>query len=381
MDSRSTEAVEAEQPLRIFTWRGFGFAWDGEEKPVETRQIVAAVSQQRAMSIAAEWTIYSYMVETFPPESVDPEHVAVALRKPGAIFWTSSGSPEWQELTKETQRLPPSARAPLQPVIIPRVEDVDDMALFRQVRIALEVGQGAVEGLGKLPFMDGLIAVAGLEERMRQARGRAHVEQVGERKDWIQTFSLRKFHPLNPDPTQVWLLDIAHALAMQCRYTGHVHHFYSVAEHSVRVSLLAELLELTRNGGDRRAAREVAKIALLHDASEAYLIDVARPVKRSATMQGYRDAETRLQSVILTVFGLPTEEPAVVKEADKILGATEARDLFPGVHPDWQWIAKPMDDRIVPFNHSEAEAMFLGRFQELGPWPESTAIPTGAANE
>lgn len=375
MDARSTTA-ETQQTLKVFTWRGFGLAWDGEEKLVETRQIVAAVSQQQAMSICAGWMIYSCMVETFPPESVDPEHLAVAMRKPGTIFWMHSGMAEWQELTKETPRLPPSARGPIKPVIVPRLELPEDMALFQRVRCALEAGEAAADGVGKLPFMDGLIAVAGLEERMRQARGRAHLEQGAERKDWIQTFSLRKFHPLNPDPAQIWLPDIAHALSMQCRYTGHVHRFYSVAEHSVRVSLLAESLALARNGGDLRAAREVAMVALLHDASEAYLIDVARPVKRSATMQGYRDAENRLQSVILTAFGLPTEEPPEVKEADKILGATEARDLFPGVHPDWKWIAEPMADHIVPFAHDDAESMFLGRFQELGPWPKSSAIPT-----
>jgi hypothetical protein len=171
MDAESTETQQP--PLRIFTWRGFGLAWDGEEKPVETRQIVAAVSQQQAMSICASWMVYSCMVETLPPESFDPEHRAVAMLKPGAIFWACSGMAEWQELTKETPRLPPSARGPVQPVTVPRAEDPVDAAMFQKVRDALYAAETSVSGTAKLEVMEALGQLAQLEERMRQMRGAA----------------------------------------------------------------------------------------------------------------------------------------------------------------------------------------------------------------
>src|SRR4051812_6540197 len=84
--------------------------------------------------------------------------------------------------------------------------------------------------------------------------------------DWMQTISGKAFFPLDPRPADVDIQDIAHALAFQCRFGGHVKEFYSVAEHSVRVSLIC--------------AHEDAKWGLLHDATEAYLSDIVRPVKR-----------------------------------------------------------------------------------------------------
>jgi 5'-deoxynucleotidase YfbR-like HD superfamily hydrolase len=185
---------------------------------------------------------------------------------------------------------------------------------------------------------------------------------------WIQTFTLRKVHPLRPKPEMIHLLDIAHALSMQCRYTGHIHSFYSVAQHCVLVSKLAERMTYARTRSVL-AALEAARSGLLHDASEAYLVDLARPVKHLPEMAAYRQAEATLQALIFRVFGLPDLEPQAVKEADRILGATEARDFFPAVHPDWVWIAEPLAERLEAVGPKEAEALFLRRFEELGPWP------------
>lgn len=171
MDAPSTE--QAQQLLKVFTWRGFGLAWDGDEQPVETRQIVAAATQQQAMSISAEWMIYSFMVESFPPESQDPEHLAVAMRTPSAIFWARSGVAEWQELTRQTPRVPPSARGPIKPVVFPVKDDPEDKATIQRIRDALFAAETAVTGTAKVQVMDGLIALAGIEERMRMMRGTA----------------------------------------------------------------------------------------------------------------------------------------------------------------------------------------------------------------
>jgi hypothetical protein len=92
---------------------------------------------------------------------------------------------------------------------------------------------------------------------------------MGDRKgSWQQTFTGRQFWPCDPRPEDVCLEDIAHHLALMCRFGGACRVFYSVAEHSVRV---AELV-WDRTNGDR----EAALAGLLHDASEAYLVDIPK---------------------------------------------------------------------------------------------------------
>lgn len=194
-------------------------------------------------------------------------------------------------------------------------------------------------------------------------------ESPAARGDWIQTYTLRKFYPLAPRVEDVALADIAHALSHQCRFTGHCYQYYSVAEHSVRVSFAAEELAV-RRGRSREEARVVARAGLLHDASEAYLIDVARPVKRAPATHAYREAESQLSRTIFYAFGLSEAEPMEVKEADAILLATEARDLFPSLHPEWVQPVEPLAEHLwMEYAPAAAEAMFRARFMELGPWP------------
>lgn len=189
---------------------------------------------------------------------------------------------------------------------------------------------------------------------------------MSRRGDWIQTYSLRQFWPLDPRPGEVHIADIAHALSMMCRFTGHVHEFYSVAEHSVRVSIRsAEVAAGEGLSPDR--ILHYARWGLLHDASEAYLVDLARPVKRSAEMQPYREAEARVMAAVAERFGLEGVEPPLVKEADVVLCYTEARDLFPAVHPEWVWHAAPLSEKIEPWTPKYAKARFLAQFHEL--WP------------
>src|SRR5579862_5085028 len=89
---------------------------------------------------------------------------------------------------------------------------------------------------------------------------------------WIQTYTGRKFWPLDPRSWDVCLEDVAHALAVKCRYGGHCRGFYSVAQHSVLVSqLLAEW----------KADIWTVRWGLLHDANEAYSADVVRPIKNT----------------------------------------------------------------------------------------------------
>src|ERR1700722_9509595 len=100
-------------------------------------------------------------------------------------------------------------------------------------------------------------------------------------RDYITTYTGKIFRPLHPDAVDICIEDIAHALSMQCRFTGHSREFYSVGDHCLWVSDVAA--ELGRP--------EDALWGLLHDASEAYLHDIASPIKRADEFVLYRAAE------------------------------------------------------------------------------------------
>lgn len=174
--------------------------------------------------------------------------------------------------------------------------------------------------------------------------------------DWMQTFTGRQFWPLDPRPEDVDILDIAHALSHLCRFAGHVRQFYSVADHCVRVSRCAPF-------GDRM----VALGALLHDATEAYVVDVPRPLKRF--LPGYKEIEAGVARAIEQRFDLETGilDHASVKHWDEALLATEARDLMGGESAGkWSLRAMPLPGVIVPRTSEEARVAFLERFDALG---------------
>lgn len=169
--------------------------------------------------------------------------------------------------------------------------------------------------------------------------------------DWIQTFSGRRFYPMDPDSNAIVLQDIAHALSMQCRFTGHCNEFYSVAQHCVGVSFLCDAKD--------------ALAGLLHDASEAYLIDVPRPLKHSGKFDFYKEVEIKVTAAIAKKFNLSELEPESVKIADKIILATEARDLMSPLRSDWDWPFEPVPFIIKPLPPKEARKLFMNRFFQL----------------
>lgn len=168
---------------------------------------------------------------------------------------------------------------------------------------------------------------------------------------WIQTYSGIRFNPTNPVVGSIVIADIAHSLSMQCRFSGHVKKFYSVAQHSVLVSYLCD--------------EKDALWGLLHDASEAYLVDVPRPIKRSGKFDAYIEFETKMQNAICERFGLPMAEPVSVKNADKRMLSTEARDLMGPLHPDWVNPTDPYPFKIEALPQQEAKNLFMKRFYEL----------------
>lgn len=181
------------------------------------------------------------------------------------------------------------------------------------------------------------------------------------RKAWVQTFTGRKFTPLDPHPEDVDIVDIAHALAQKVRYTGHTRGLYSVGQHSLGVARLLP------------ASFKLA--GLLHDATEAYLPDVAAPIKGSVCVRlpggicSFREAEDRLADVIFEGLGLSSIRSLIdseeVKRADLIMLATEVRDLMGPAPDDWGLTQEPNPSTISIERPELIERGFLMMFEEL----------------
>lgn len=174
----------------------------------------------------------------------------------------------------------------------------------------------------------------------------------------ITTHSGSMVDPLNFREEDARIDDICWALSNQCRFSGHVEDFYSVGQHSVLVSCLVD--------GDDQTRFD----ALMHDASEAYLQDVARPLKEDPYFgKPYRGAEERVQRTISQVFGLTWPIPAAVKEVDMRMCITERRDLMPFHVPgswDREWEALVPYDRVVKaWTPRRTRREFMLRFEKL----------------
>jgi 5'-deoxynucleotidase YfbR-like HD superfamily hydrolase len=169
----------------------------------------------------------------------------------------------------------------------------------------------------------------------------------------ILTRSGRYFDFISPEGNVFDIEDIAHALSNLCRFTGHVSTFYSVAQHSVYVSYLVP--------------EAYALQGLLHDGAEAFLGDVAAPLKRC--LPDYKVIEKRVEAAVLSRFGLPTVLDGCVKRGDLCMLATEQRDLMPDHDDVWEWETipgiSPLQERIVPLAPYFAKAQFMSRFEEL----------------
>lgn len=166
----------------------------------------------------------------------------------------------------------------------------------------------------------------------------------------MQTVTGGQFWPLDPRADEVKIIDIAHALSMQCRYSGHCLQFYSVAEHCCHVS--------------DACPSESALWGLLHDASEAYLADVIRPIKPYLT--NYKAIETQLMTCICERFGLPIEQPDIVGELDRRILGNECAGIMAPPPVAWYYTGDLLPDLHLPcWSPAEACAQFLQRFNRL----------------
>jgi len=152
----------------------------------------------------------------------------------------------------------------------------------------------------------------------------------------IRTYSGRFIDPFNPEPSDIRIEDIAHALSLQCRFAGHTKRHYSVAQHCLTVVGLVPKW-------DKLAA-------LMHDASEAYLLDVPTPIKHR--IPGYVEAENKLMKVIAERFGFAWPMPNSVKIADKYM-------------LEWEWNAAVLNPYSGALTPEEAERKFISLFEWL----------------
>lgn len=176
--------------------------------------------------------------------------------------------------------------------------------------------------------------------------------------NWFVTFTSKRFYPLDARPEDVCIEDIAHALSLICRYGGHCREFYSVAQHSCYV---ADLIEHWHSHD-----YAIQLYALLHDATEAYLGDMVRPLKLS--MPDYVAAEVFVEKAIFRALDLPTLSHPMfeaIKRADNMVLMAERRDIVNHDNHPWNIKEPPWDSRIAPVSSIAAERMFLACYARL----------------
>lgn len=181
--------------------------------------------------------------------------------------------------------------------------------------------------------------------------------------DYVGTFSGKRIDLLNTDPDHIEIVDVAVGLSQQCRYAGQVWPFYSVAEHSVLVSLMMPPKE------QYNRFKDLDFKALLHDAPEFILGDVIRPVKRR--IANYDVLESRVMSAICKRydFEISKDEWIQIKKADDAITIAEREKLMPRL--DTSSYGKGFDRGDVPniefkcMTPPAAALAFLSRFFSL----------------
>lgn len=165
-------------------------------------------------------------------------------------------------------------------------------------------------------------------------------------KPTLTTFTGKEIFPWDLTNDQICIEDIAHHLSNICRFAGAVKQFYSVAQHCIEVSRM-----LTGYGP------RLELMGLLHDAAEAYWIDLPTPIKHHSDLNWYANEEWRCEKTILKRFGLiPTDvDHHLIKNADNWSYDNERLTLLPPYQGTY----------LVPMSPSDAERIYLERFSKL----------------
>jgi 5'-deoxynucleotidase YfbR-like HD superfamily hydrolase len=200
----------------------------------------------------------------------------------------------------------------------------------------------------------------------------------------IETYRGAFINPLDPDPDLISIEDIAHALAHKCRFNGHCGKFYSIAEHSVYVANVVGYGE-----GPEKIILQHQLAALIHDAAEAYLPDVATPLKHkffiydksTDRLASFLSAELGLLEVITDALKIPGETiiSSAVQRADELMLAIEAEVLMCSAGIGWNVVKIPegMHGNLKCLEPQEAITEFLSKYfylkQELSRYDGSAS--------
>lgn len=172
-------------------------------------------------------------------------------------------------------------------------------------------------------------------------------------------------------PEDVDIEEIAYVLSGEWRFGGHCKPRVSVAQHSLNV---VDLLAYWNRSID------IQLLGLLHDAAEAYLRDIPRPVKRRKDFKSYRELENRILSIVLGVFGLSLSSYTgflTMKKADVVMSWIEGSLVMPSRAKTWgdyELVGKAFIDEyqgmfqnkiLNPLGMRVTERLFLERFGEL----------------
>lgn len=190
---------------------------------------------------------------------------------------------------------------------------------------------------------------------------------------FMYTNSGKKFYPLHPELLEINIEDIAHAESRNNRYGGHLEvEHYSVAQHSWLVESIASSILLKTVPTISEHSLYLFRLqALLHDASEALLQDMPKPIKE--TLPDFVSLEKKLETHIFTAFGLPLFIHGTIKEVDKMIRVAEVINFnrkwnyteffIPGkTTEDYKMY---LDMVLFPWSPSEAKNMFLRRYYEI----------------
>jgi 5'-deoxynucleotidase YfbR-like HD superfamily hydrolase len=156
--------------------------------------------------------------------------------------------------------------------------------------------------------------------------------------DCIRTFTGIYVNVFEPTPEMICIEDIAHALSMQCRFGGHLPYFYSVAQHSASCCAIAE--------------PEHKFAALMHDASEAYLLDIPRPIKKR--LANYKEIEDGLMKIIATKYGFEYPLHQKVKDVDEVM-----------LEAEWNQIMLQQGSALDYMDSRRAKEFFMNQFKIL----------------
>lgn len=162
----------------------------------------------------------------------------------------------------------------------------------------------------------------------------------------IRTFTGKYVNIFEPKPEMFCIEDIAHALSMQPRFGGHLRAFYSVAEHSINAA----------NYRDAVYSRKLSFDLLMHDCSEAYLLDIPSPIK--AHLSNYVEIEDKLMRILADKFSFEYPLTQAVKDIDRIM-----------LQVEWNELAISSVPRSLPFGGTpnDVREHFLFLYHKLKP--------------